>query len=66
MQLSQEAITSFQRLYKDKCGVLLSDDEAHSLALKDLKRFALIYKPIPKKDSDFLNNLKNIDDNSIK
>jgi len=66
MRLSEKAITSFQRLYKDKCGVLLSDDEAQSLALKELKRFAVIYQPIPKKDSDFLNNLKNINNNSIK
>jgi hypothetical protein len=66
VQLSREAITSFQRLYKDKCGVLLSDDEAQALALKELKRFAVIYQPIPKKDSNFLNSLKNIDSNSIK
>ncbi|MGD9129634.1 MAG: hypothetical protein PVJ09_04070 [Candidatus Woesebacteria bacterium] len=59
MQLSHEAITSFQKLYQKKCGVWLDYEEAQVMALKELKRFALIYKPIPIEDQDILNQLSN-------
>lgn len=59
MRLSDAAITSFQKLYKDKCGIKLDYDEANVKALEELKRFSLIYKPIPKNDHDYFMKLKN-------
>lgn len=59
MQLSNEAITSFQKLYREKCGVWLDEEEAKTKALKELKRFSLIYKPILVSDEEVLNKLRN-------
>lgn len=59
MSLSQEAVTSFQRLYHQKRGVKLDYDEAETQALMELKRFALIYRPIPKVDQACLAKLQN-------
>ncbi len=59
MTLSQEAITSFQKLYHQKRGVKLDYDEAETQALVELKRFALIYRPIPKADQAYLTKLQN-------
>lgn len=55
MQLSCEAITSFQNIYQKKCGIKLNFEEAKSMALEKLKQFALIYKPIPLEDKKILN-----------
>jgi hypothetical protein len=55
MQLSHEAITSFQDLYKKKHGERLEYEEAQVMALEELKRFALIYRPIPIEDLEILN-----------
>jgi len=60
MNLSHEAITSFQKLYKDKCGIALDFEEAQVRALEDLKRFALIYRPIKIKVIDQLNILSSV------
>lgn len=59
MTLSQEAVTSFQKLYYQKRGVRLEYDEAQAQALVELKRFALIYRPIPKSDQDYITKLQN-------
>lgn len=48
MKLSNEAITSFQKLYQDKIGVLLSLEEAEQQAIHNLELFALLYRPIHK------------------
>jgi hypothetical protein len=58
MQLSHEAITSFQKLYKDKCGKQLEFRKAEAKALEELKRFALIYRPIKSKDLNLLNKFR--------
>ena len=55
MNLSNKAITSFQKLYQEKCGVELDLEEAGTMALEELKRFALIYRPIKSSDLDLLN-----------
>jgi len=55
MSLSQEAITSFQKLYQEKCGVELDLEDAAVKALEELKRFALIYRPIQSSNLDLLN-----------
>lgn len=60
MQLSDQAITSFQELYKKKCGVELSFEEATIKALEELQRFALIYQPIPRKEVSLYNKLKGV------
>lgn len=60
MQLSNEAITSFQELYKKKCGIELSFEEASVKALEELQRFSLIYQPIPRKEVALYNKLKGV------
>jgi len=55
MQLSHEAITSFQKLYLKKRGVELNYTEAEVVALEELKRFSLIYKPVPLEDREIFN-----------
>jgi len=57
MQLSHGAIASFQKLYQEKCGVWLNEAEAEVIALNELKRFSLIYKPIPLGDQNLLDQL---------
>ena len=57
MQLSHKAITSFQKLYQEKCGVKLNLEEAAVMALKELKRFSLIYRPVPINDKYFFSRL---------
>ncbi|MBU1033453.1 hypothetical protein KKI22_00700 [Patescibacteria group bacterium] len=58
MTLSLEAVTSFQRLYLSKCGIKLEYQDAEFEALKELQRFALIYKSIPKNDQKYLLKLR--------
>ena len=58
MQLSHKAVTSFQKLYQEKRGVWLEYEKAQAKALEELKRFALIYKPILKSEEGFLNSLR--------
>lgn len=59
MTLSQAAVTSFQELYHKKCGIQLDYEAAQVKALEELKRFALIYKPIPKSDQSLKAKLSN-------
>lgn len=58
MTLSHEAVTSFQKLYQEKCCVQLEYEEAEVKALAELKRFALIYRPIPKSDHRYFLKLR--------
>lgn len=58
MQLSTEAITSFQKLYLDKCGIELNYREAEAKALEALQKFALIYKAVPLKNRSLLEKLR--------
>ncbi len=60
MQLSNEAITSFQELYKKKCGIELTFEEASTKALEELQRFAFIYQPIPRKEVSLYSKLKGV------
>ncbi|MBT4124532.1 MAG: hypothetical protein HN981_04440 [Candidatus Pacebacteria bacterium] len=59
MQLSYKALSSFQKLYQEKCGVWLDEKDAQIKALEELRRFALIYQPIPITDLDVFNKLNN-------
>lgn len=54
MQLSSKAIEDFKKIHLKNCGVLLSDNEANRLGIELLEFFKLIYKPIPKKDYEYL------------
>jgi len=47
MQLSKEAITSYQKLYQKKRGVELDFEKASVLSLHDLTTFALVFGDIP-------------------
>lgn len=58
MQLSEKAITSFILLYKQKCGVLLNNQQAQVKALQALKQFATIYKTTSKDNRDLRNEMK--------
>ena len=48
MQLSQQAIDQFKRIYFLKFQKQLSDEEANKKGVELLKFFKLVYKPIPK------------------
>lgn len=48
MKLSDKAIKDFKRVYFNKFGVRLSDEEANEKGIELLEFFRLIYKPIPK------------------
>lgn len=47
MSLTQESISSFQNVYKNVYGVLLSVDEAESKALEIMNFMKLIYRSMP-------------------
>lgn len=59
MKLSDQAVTRFQKLYKKKCGIDLTYEEASNKALTELQKFALIYQPVPKQDEDYFNKITN-------
>ena len=48
MQLSDQAISDFKKIYQDIKGVLLSDEEANAKGIELLKFIKLIYRPILK------------------
>jgi len=52
MQLSKQAIREFKSIYKKEFKEDISDNEAYELAANLLSLFKIIYRPIPKKDSD--------------
>lgn len=55
MQLSNEAIQDFKRIYKKEYGKDISDEEANELGLNFLNFFKIILKKPPEK----LNNNQN-------
>lgn len=60
-QLSEKAISEFQELVRKKRGIVLTDDEAQTLALKWLKFFSLVYEPMKDKDKNENHNLRKMD-----
>ena len=46
--ISKEAVGKYKRLYKEKFGKDLSDQEALEQATKLINLFRVIYRPIPK------------------
>lgn len=51
MQLSAAAITDFKKIYEQRFGEVLSDEEANEKGLDLLRFMKLIYRPIPKTTS---------------
>lgn len=49
MQLSIKAISDFKKIYVNKYGINLTDNEANERGMELLTLFRLIYRPIPKK-----------------
>jgi hypothetical protein len=47
MTLSREAIDSFKRIYQSEFGEALSDDAAREMALRLLRVFDLLSRPVP-------------------
>ena len=53
MEVTPEALKEFKKIYKDKFGEELSDDDALEMAQRVLRFFSLIYRPLPdQNDSD--------------
>ena len=46
-QLSREAIDEFRAIYKEEFGRELSDDEVKEIALRLLRFFGILVKPLP-------------------
>ena len=47
MEVTPEALKEFKKIYKDKFGEELSDDDALEMAQRVLTFFSLIYRPLP-------------------
>lgn len=46
-QLSQEAIEEFKAIYEDEFHQSLSDDEVQEIAIRLLRFFGILAKPLP-------------------
>jgi hypothetical protein len=64
MQLSEEHITKFQKLYKAHFGEELSRAEAYEKGMKLLHLVELIYKPITKEQYEALQKIRRENGNS--
>ncbi len=52
MQLDNEAIKAFQEAYKKDFGKEISAEEAEAMGQRLISLFSVIYKPIPKLESE--------------
>jgi hypothetical protein len=57
MQLSKQAIDEFKAIYKEEFGENIDDKKAYELAVDLLNLFKIIYRPIPKHDTDEKKNI---------
>lgn len=46
-QLSREAIEEFKEIYEEEFGKTLTDDEVQEIALRLLRFFGILQKPLP-------------------
>jgi hypothetical protein len=53
-QLSREAIEEFRVIYQEEFGVILSDDEVQEIAMRLLRFFGIINRPLPDKNDPSL------------
>lgn len=49
MKLSSEALTAFKKIFEEEHGVVLTDEQAQSRAIRLLRLVKMIYKPIIKR-----------------
>jgi hypothetical protein len=54
MQISEDKIKEFKRLYYKRFGKKLTDQEALDKGIKLVRLMQLVYKPVKKKDIDKL------------
>ena len=52
MRLTDEHITQFQTLYKERFGAEISREDAHEKGIKLLRLMSLIYKPMTGEEQD--------------
>jgi hypothetical protein len=46
-QLSRQAIEEFRTIYQEEFGQILSDDEIQEIAIRLLRFFGILHRPIP-------------------
>lgn len=51
-QLSREAIEEFKAIYKEEFGEILTDDEVQEIAMRLLRFFGILHKPLPGEDAE--------------
>lgn len=51
-QLSRQAIEEFKAIYQEEFGQKLTDDEVQEIALRLLRFFGILRKPIPDETPD--------------
>jgi hypothetical protein len=51
-QLSREAIDEFKAIYQEEFGRELSDDEVQEIAIRLLRFFGILVKPLPDETED--------------
>ena len=57
--LTDEQISEFQMLYKNRFGLSISREEAYEQGIKLIRIIELIYKPMTKKEYRIIFELKN-------
>jgi hypothetical protein len=50
MRLTDEQLSDFKKLYKERFGTELTDEEANEKGLKAVRLMELIYKPMTRKE----------------
>jgi hypothetical protein len=60
-QLSRQAIDDFKRIYQAEFGEMLSDDEAQEMALRLLRVFDLLSRPLPEDATGTAPDIHSID-----
>ncbi len=58
MMLSNEALTSFKKIYEKKFSEKLCDEDTNEEALDLLRLMKVIYRPVPIADRDLLESYK--------
>ena len=51
-QLSRQAIDEFKTIYQEEFGRELSDDEVQEIAIRLLRFFGILVKPLPDETED--------------
>jgi hypothetical protein len=51
-QLSRQAVDDFKAIYKEEFGKSLSDDEVREIAIRLLRFFGILIRPLPDDTND--------------